>query len=168
MTTADATSASGVGAQPGLWIDSEALGSAADVSVAALPRETGGILAGWHQGTTVIVTAMLEVPDKKAGHCHYVRNYKRAQKTLDAHRRICGDDRVGYVGEWHSHPAPQPPSSVDYEALAKLTRHTIEQVALVVIVVDDGDQVTPLGAIAQRDGCEVTITDATIESRNHE
>lgn len=168
MTTADGGPAPSTDPQPGLQIHPAALETAIRVALTALPRETGCILVGWHEDATVVVAGMLAVPDKKAGRCHYVRNGNDAQKVLDTHRASCVDRRVGYVGEWHSHPAPQPPSSVDYGALAELTRETNEQVALVVLAVQDGAQVTPLGATAQRVGREVTITDVTIESRNHD
>jgi integrative and conjugative element protein (TIGR02256 family) len=168
MTTADRNSASITVTSPGLRIDPKALDTATHLALTALPREAGGILVGWHEDTTVVVAGMLAVPDKRAGRRHYVRNHKHAQKLLDAHRQACGDDRVGYVGEWHSHPAPQPPSSVDYNALAELTRDTSEQVALVVLAVHIDNKVTPVGATAHRVGREVTITDVTIESRDHD
>jgi integrative and conjugative element protein (TIGR02256 family) len=168
MTTAEDNSASRTVVHAGLRIDPNALSTATHLALAALPRETGGILVGWHEEAIVVVAGMLAVPDKKAGRRHYVRNHKHAQKVLDAHRHTCDDDRVGYVGEWHSHPAPQPPSSVDYNALAELTRDTSDQVALVVLAVHPDNQVTPVGATARRIDREVTITDVTIESRDHD
>ena len=172
MTTANESPAPGTDppgiSAPGLHIDPDALEAASTHAIKATPNETGGILVGWHDHTTVVVTSMLTVTDKTAGHTHYIRNHQRAQKVLDAHRQTCGDHRVGYVGEWHSHPASQPPSSVDYNALADLTLETTQQVALVVLAVHPDNHVTPIGATAHRTGREVTITDVTIERRHHD
>jgi integrative and conjugative element protein (TIGR02256 family) len=154
--------------QPGLQVHREALDTATTLALAALPRETGGILVGWHEDDTVVVIAMLAVPDKKAGRRHYVRNHKRAQKVLDQYREACADDRIGYVGEWHSHPAPQPPSNVDYNALVDLATDVAGQVVLVVLAIHPDHHVTPVGATARRTATEVIITDVTVESRDHD
>lgn len=168
MTTADEATPTASLSEPGLEVRAEALDAATGLALAALPRETGGILVGWHEDDTVVVTGMLPVLDKRAGRRHYVRNHKRGQKVLDQHREACADDRIGYVGEWHSHPAPQPPSSVDYNALADLTTDVTGQVALVVLAIHPDHHVTPVGATARRTGNEVTITNVTVESRDHD
>lgn len=168
MTTADEAEPAAELSHPGLQIHTEALSTATTLALAALPRETGGILVGWHEDNTVVVTDLLPVPDRSAGRRHYVRNHKRAQKVLDQHRKACPDNRIGYVGEWHSHPAPQPPSSVDYNALANLATNVNGQVALVVLAIHFDHHITPVGATARRAGNEVTITDVTVESRDHD
>lgn len=164
MTTADAQ-ADGQPHDPGLQVDPETLAEASALALAALPHETGGILVGWHDHQTIVVTGMLPVTDKKAGRSHYVRNHARAQKVLNAHRATCGDDRVGYVGEWHSHPAPQPPSHIDYNTIADITCETSQQVALIVLAIQPDNTITPVAATAHRHGREVTITNVPVESR---
>lgn len=167
MTIADGSSIANAVFRPTLRIGSEALEIAIALALRALPHETGGILVGWHEDKTVVVTGMLAVPGQEAGERYYARTQSQAQKVLDVHRRTCTDERVGYVGEWHSHPAPQPPSGVDYNVLTELARDTNQQVALVVLAVDADSRVTPFGTTAQHTGHELTITDVTVESRDH-
>lgn len=102
--------------------------------VEASPNELGGILVGWWEGNSVaVVEAMLAVPDWGAGRTHYERKHSPAQEVLDAYRLGRGGPRAGYIGEWHSHPAPQPPSSTDRSALSALVRQERRPVALVVL-----------------------------------
>lgn len=166
MTTADAPAQSAQQPLPGLGIAPEALEAATEVALAALPHEAGGILVGWHEGNSIVVTGMLPVPDKKAGRRHYVRHQRRAQAVLTAHREASDDDRTGYVGEWHSHPAPQPPSRIDYKAIADIAAQTDHPVALVVLAVQPDSAVTAIAATARRTGCcDVTIAHVPVESR---
>jgi len=149
---------------PRLQLSSTALANGSELARAALPRETGGILVGWHEGDTVVVTDVLPVPDRRAGGRHYNRNHKRAQRVLDLHRKRTADENVGYVGEWHSHPAPQPPSHVDLNSLADLTEATDQTVALVVFAVHSDGAVSPVGAAGRRRGDTVNIQGLVIES----
>lgn len=149
---------------PRLHLSTTALTNGAALARMALPRETGGILVGWHEGDTVVVTDVLPVPDKCAGGHHYNRNHKRAQRVLDVHRKQTADENVGYVGEWHSHPAPQPPSHVDLNSLADLTEATDQTVALVVFAVHPDGTVNAVGAAGRRHGRTVTIQELEIES----
>lgn len=149
---------------PRLQLSATAVDKGSELARAALPRETGGILVGWHEGDTVVVTDVLPVPDKRAGGHHYNRNHTRAQRILKQHRKRTADENVGYVGEWHSHPAPQPPSHVDLNSLADLTEATDQTVALVIFAVHPDGTVSPVGAAARRRGRTVTIQDLVIES----
>ncbi len=149
---------------PRLQLAATALSNGSELARAALPRETGGILVGWHEDDTVVVTDVLPVPDKRAGGHHYSRNHKRAQRVLDQHRKQTADKNVGYVGEWHSHPAPQPPSHIDLNSLAELTEVTVHTVALVVFAVHPDGAVSPVGAAGRRHGRTVTIQELVVES----
>lgn len=147
-----------------LQLASTALNNGSDLARAALPRETGGILVGWHEGDTIVVVDVLPVPDKHAGGHHYSRNHKRAQRVLAQHRKQTADNNVGYVGEWHSHPMPQPPSHLDLNSLAELTEVTDQTVALVVFAVHPDGAVSPVGAAGQRHGTTITIHEIVVES----
>lgn len=149
---------------PRLQLSTTALANGSDLARAALPRETGGILVGWQEGDTVVVTDVLPVTDKRASGHHYNRNHKRAQRVLDQHRKRIADENIGYVGEWHSHPAPQPPSHVDLNSLADLTQVTDQTVALVVFAVHPDGAVSPVGAAGRRQGRTVTIQELVVES----
>ena len=72
-----------------------------------LPNETGGILLGYYDfnvGAVVVVAGLPAPADSKSD----VDSFERGVEGLigavnDASRRTAGV--VGYVGEWHSHPA---------------------------------------------------------------
>jgi proteasome lid subunit RPN8/RPN11 len=121
---------------------------------AAIPRETGGILIGWRGGTsrlTVSVHTALVVEDPAAAHTTYELNRDRAQIALDTYIAGQNDCNLGYVGEWHSHPAPQPPSPQDLRSLRASARLASGPVALVVPALEPtNDGLTWHGRVAER------------------
>lgn len=137
MTTDDRT------APPTVRIPERVLTTSEARALKASPYELGGIMVGWWEGNaTAVVQDVLPVPDRRAGRTHYERKHSHAQEVLDEYRRKCDDPRVGYIGEWHSHPAPQPPSSIDRGALSALVRKAHTPAALVVLsLTPEGDVV---------------------------
>lgn len=134
----------------------------------ALPREAGGILLGWHEGETIVVTDVISVSDPRARtHC-YVRNHKAAQESLDAFRANTADPNIGYVGEWHSHPAQQPPSEIDFATLTDIAHVTPLQVAMAVFSVNLDGSVTPHLVTATKSGKKVAINRDAAESPRSE
>lgn len=134
-----------------VMVDEVALANGCDLSLRALPRETGGILVGWRDGGSVVVRAFLLVDDAQARSATYERRHATAQVVLERYMAKSSDDRVGYVGEWHSHPMPQPPSPQDLKSIRAAARLAHAQIALVVFAVDPGlDTATPHGVIASR------------------
>ena len=115
-------------------VSAQTLADVQGLARAALPDELGGILVGWWEGDDVaVVQALLPVPDTDAGRAHYERKHSPAQQTLDDYLRSGADISSGYIGEWHSHPAPQPPSSIDRGALSAIVRQERRPAALVVL-----------------------------------
>lgn len=98
-----------------------------------LPVETGGILLGYREGTDFFVTHALLVDGQGASGVKYVRDDVRANSILDAflaERDL--NDPVGYIGEWHSHPAPQGPSPIDVAAIRETAKTSEGPLALLV------------------------------------
>lgn len=151
MTTADPCP------RPQLRLFKTARAAAARMALEARPLETGGILLGWHEEDTIVVSHVLQIGDPRASTHAYVRNDEAAQRALNAFRSVSPDGRIGYVGEWHSHPVAQPPSHIDYASLRQLAKQTQHQVALAVFAVSYDDSVTPFLATATRDGQQVTV-----------
>lgn len=120
---------------PGVRIHASALVEAEKRAVQGCPREVGGILVGWWEGGAAVVHELLDVHDRKAGLAHYERRHSPAQHMLHDHLRSHDDARCGYIGEWHSHPAPQPPSPNDRATLSGIVRQVRGPVALVVLAV---------------------------------
>lgn len=115
-------------------VSDRALVRAEASTLAAAPREIGGILVGWWEAEgDPVVRDLLTIPDRRASHTHYIRRHSAAQQLLDEYLRAGADANAGYIGEWHSHPAPQPPSSVDRATLGAIVRQARHPVALIVV-----------------------------------
>ena len=82
----------------------------------AHPYETGGILIGVYlDGHPWIITAV-EIPTTDRGRSHY-RIPAGTTHAAVLHARAI-DHRLGYLGDWHSHPHDVGPSRIDLASLA--------------------------------------------------
>ncbi|MFF7146272.1 Mov34/MPN/PAD-1 family protein [Streptomyces nodosus] len=98
-----------------------------------LPRETGGILLGYGEDADIVITHALVVDGPGASTHTYVRDDVQANALLAAFLAPRADnDPTGYVGEWHSHPAPTGPSPTDIAAMQATAREHDGPVALLV------------------------------------
>lgn len=96
-------------------------------------QETGGILLGWRREDGIHIEQVIEVPDRNAAHTLYRRRHVPAQAALsEALAGLPADTPVGYVGEWHSHPALVGPSFLDRRELRRISGKTANEVALLV------------------------------------
>ncbi|WP_068200265.1 Mov34/MPN/PAD-1 family protein [Isoptericola dokdonensis] len=97
------------------------------------PLEAGGVLTGYRDGDAIVVTHAIVVPDATHRRHVYVRDDVGANELL---RQFIADrdpdDPTGYVGEWHSHPAPIGPSNVDASTLRELALLAQGPIALLV------------------------------------
>jgi integrative and conjugative element protein (TIGR02256 family) len=93
----------------------------------SLPNETGGVLLGYFDlnvNAIVIVDASSAPTDSVGTPSSFKRGTKELSDLIsDASKKTAGI--VGYVGEWHSHPAgvDARPSTLDLNQLAELSRH---------------------------------------------
>lgn len=150
---------------PTIELHPAALTRMQEALLASLPRETGGILIGWRDDTNVIVTDALVVTDSKAGRTRYQRRQKAAKKALDAYLAATTNPLVGYVGEWHTHPALSPPSSTDLDSIAAAAAQTDAPVALIVLATNENSpEIQVHGNIAAQTGEHVIVTPAPCES----
>ncbi|MFG1909445.1 Mov34/MPN/PAD-1 family protein [Kribbella sp. NPDC048928] len=107
-------------------------------------KEVGGILVGWWEGPkTAVVHEILVVSDDQSGLNHYDRKHDLAQSVLTKYLSGLEDHRMGYIGEWHSHPAARPPSDIDLEELVAISRRSRRPVVLMVLAVTADDDVIP-------------------------
>ncbi len=115
----------------------------------ALPVETGGVLLGFRAEGGVVITRSLVVPDPRSSRHSYLLHGRRAQALMTAVR----DDVpsvVGYVGEWHTHPADTPPSRTDQRALGTAARLAAGLVAQLVPAFSQAGPVRLYGLVAER------------------
>lgn len=151
---------------PRIRISRRALVEAEARAVSATPHEVGGIVIGWWEGDGIaVVHDLLSVSDPRAGHTHYERRHSPAQQALDDYLQPRSDRNAGYIGEWHSHPAPQPPSAIDRGALSSIVRQVRQPVALVVLSVTEDGKARPHGLIGRpRWPRRATIEIASVET----
>jgi proteasome lid subunit RPN8/RPN11 len=98
----------------------------------AHPRETGGILLGWWEEPAVRVELAVEVPDPDATGHGWTRHERAAQLALDEARRAAEHPWLGYVGDWHTHPAVCDASRNDVIAIRRASRQYDHPLALLV------------------------------------
>lgn len=104
---------------PHAWLSEDAGDLMLRAATAACPNETGGILVGVRVRRRPWITHAVAIPSKNGGAGHYTLEGHARQSAVDTIRAV--DHRVGYVGEWHSHPADVPPSRQDLRAIARLS-----------------------------------------------
>lgn len=83
------------------------------------PIETGGVLAGVLAGEDLWITHALELPTTDRSRNHYRLPGRRTRSTIRSLRTV--DPRLGYLGDWHSHPHDVGPSPMDLATLALIS-----------------------------------------------
>jgi integrative and conjugative element protein (TIGR02256 family) len=128
----------------------------------SLPLESGGILLGYREGLHIVVTHALAVATNTGTTNRYVRDDVRANALLREFLTSRDpEDPTGYVGEWHSHPAPSEPSSIDISAIRATAKQTDGPIALIVYSPANTPQFA--GVIARRQGRgRVTAKETTV------
>ena len=76
---------------------------------------------------------VVEVEDLSRGRSQFVIPAGVTPAVVEMARQI--DNRLGYVGDWHSHPADQAASPTDRRTLAKSARRRRKDPQPVVLVV---------------------------------
>lgn len=128
-----------------------------------LLRETGGILLGYQENGTIVATQALVIEGQGATTNSYVRDDIRADELLQEFlEQRADDDPIGYVGEWHSHPSPSGPSTVDHAAMRAIAKISSNPIALLVFA--PGATGGFFGLIARRQRFGKTTTKEAVVS----
>lgn len=134
---------------PSVVVAEQALDMMQAAGSAALPLETGGILAGFRAGDEVVVTRAAVVPDSASSRSEYCLRRDRAMRELA--RLQAGSARVvGYVGDWHTHPVNVPPSGIDIASLELVASAAKDLVALIVVPFDAVGPRPPYARVGRR------------------
>lgn len=88
----------------------------------AAPSETGGILLGVHARSGVWVTHAVHLQGTSS-HGRFQVPEGVTTSSVE-HARATIDPRLGYAGEWHSHPAGDGPSATDRSTMRALSYWT--------------------------------------------
>lgn len=141
---------------PELLVEQQAWDAMVAAAGADAMRETGGVLLGWRHDRGVYVQAAVQVPDARARHTLYRRRHRPAAEVLEAALvDLPAGSPVGYVGEWHSHPAPTGPSWVDRREMRRISKQRTDAVGLLVCAYDAHSRTwTPAGLVARRGRAE--------------
>ena len=127
-------------------LDSELVKKLSDFRMERLPNETGGVLLGSHDNgrqLIYIADALPSPPDSQERTTSYIRGVQGLEDRVRSISRVTGN-MLGYVGEWHSHPAGSSatPSNRD----KKLLKWVCEGMRVhgqpgLILVVGDGEQI---------------------------
>jgi proteasome lid subunit RPN8/RPN11 len=97
------------------WLTEAARDVIVDAAATAHPKETGGVLLGVLSHGRPWITTAVEVPHAGATGVYYELAGGAAPAIVDAMTLL--DRRLGYLGEWHSHPADVGPSDLDARSM---------------------------------------------------
>jgi proteasome lid subunit RPN8/RPN11 len=97
------------------WLTETARDLIVDAATAAQPKETGGVLLGVLTHGRPWITTAVEVPHAAATGVYYELAGGAAPAIVDVMTLL--DSRLGYLGEWHSHPADVGPSELDTRSM---------------------------------------------------
>ena len=112
-----------------------ALSTVYDKAAVAIPVETGGVLVGCEVDGRVTISSAIEIPDRDARCDQYGVPAGAATAAVELARTT--DPRVGYVGEWHSHPRPSPPSVTDQATMLGIAQDPDTANPVLLIVTPD-------------------------------
>ena len=107
-----------------MWVSETARDALLAAAGSAQPHETGGVLVGVVLGQgegagRPWVTHAVEVPSRKRGRNHYELPAGARHRVVTRLRTT--DPRLGYLGDWHSHPADMGPSPRDLESIESIS-----------------------------------------------
>lgn len=129
-----------------------------------LPMESGGILLGYREDQDIVVRYALSVKSDSATTHQYIRDDIVANRQLlEFLSTRSSEDPVGYVGEWHSHPKPSGPSTVDIKAIKSTAKTSGGHVALLVYSPAKEPKFHGVIATRQRFG-KISTQEATVDS----
>lgn len=124
----------------------------AAAALAAQPSETGGILLGWWEDDVIVVRYAIEVLDRTATTSSWSRDEAQSQMALESALGQHQHPWLGYVGDWHSHPAPCGPSGQDERSIRRASRSYRAPLLLLVRRADG-----QLDARAARSGRTISV-----------
>lgn len=97
------------------------------------PTETGGILIGVYADGHPWVSRVVEVTTRDRGRAHFRIPAGATHAAVVAARSH--DERLGYLGDWHSHPRDIGPSATDLTTLGLISmRHPLQPNPTQIIV----------------------------------
>lgn len=100
------------------WLSEDAEATIRQTAARAHPNETGGVLVGVLSDGRPWITHVFELETSDPRPRFY--EPPRGLRQAATRRAARGDRRLGYLGEWHSHPLDVPPSATDVATIKRL------------------------------------------------
>ena len=95
-----------------VWLSEAAADEITTASMTGHPLETGGVLIGvYTEGKRPWIIRAMTVRSDNAGRAHFELPAGARPACIDTARKV--DPRLGYLGDWHSHPADVGASETD-------------------------------------------------------
>jgi len=104
--------------KPKAWLSERAAEEIRTRAAASHPCETGGILAGVRVGSRPWVTHAIEIKSQEPSGGRYAVPEGATLRAIEDIR--ASDKRIGYLGDWHSHPADIGASSYDAQCMMRI------------------------------------------------
>ncbi|WP_368832225.1 Mov34/MPN/PAD-1 family protein [Kocuria arenosa] len=116
--------------------------------------ETGGLLLGWWDADQIVARQAVEVLDPAATSTSWTRDSRRSQHILEKVLATEQHPWLGYIGDWHTHPAPCGPSPQDNHSICRASENYSHPLLLLV---HRSDQMIEGRAAWQGQSCPVTV-----------
>lgn len=113
-------------------VHADAVTTISDLASTSHPKETGGLLLGWWANGRVVIRYAIEVADPNATVNSWSRDERSAQAALDTALAEQEHPWLGYVGDWHSHPAGHGTSSQDLMSIRRASIAYEQPLVLIV------------------------------------
>lgn len=102
-----------------IWISESARDAMCVAASKAHPYETGGVLAGVIAAGRPWITHVKTVSPRRGRPSFYTLPEGKREQAIRSLRRL--DPRIGYLGDWHSHPVDVGPSCTDCESIRSIS-----------------------------------------------
>jgi integrative and conjugative element protein (TIGR02256 family) len=113
-----------------VYISESAVALITEMGDRAHPVETGGVLMGVRAGARLWITHAAELTTGDRGPASYRLPAKATRRTIRKYREQ--DVRLGYLGDWHSHPMDVGASGTDVRTSRATARSLGRNVLLLV------------------------------------
>jgi hypothetical protein len=104
--------------EPLIYVTEDAVVAVCALADAAAPFEVGGLIVGFATDKSVWITSFVEIELVQRRIGRFTIPAGATHPIIDSLR--ADDPRIGYLGDWHSHPADVGPSALDFSTLADL------------------------------------------------
>lgn len=101
-----------------MFLSEDARKAILQAAVDSHPMETGGILVGVRTRKRPWVVTAIEIATNVRSHSSFLIPQGSTSPEIDIARRA--DSRLGYVGDWHVHPANLGVSGTDFATLKRV------------------------------------------------